>query len=124
MQFGERLVEREEVDHGDLWRRDRLVEHDPRCRAAPLAGRLPARVIDQDLPHQPRGHRKQVGAILRRRRARSHQPEIRLVDQRGRLKGVVWLFLTKPRSRHPAQLLVHERQQLLQRVSVPGPPLL
>ena len=59
----ERLVEREQVDYGHLWRRDRLVEHDPRCRAAPLAGRPPARVIDQDLPHQPRGHRKQAGAI-------------------------------------------------------------
>ena len=92
--------------------------------AASLASRLAACVIDQDLPHQPRGHREEVGAILRPRSARSDQPQVGLMDQCRCLKRVAWSFLTEPRPGHPAQFFVDERQQLLERVSVPGPPLL
>jgi hypothetical protein len=57
-QLGERLVEGKEVDRCDLRRCHRRVQGDEVFRAASLARLFPARVIDQNLPHNSRGQRK------------------------------------------------------------------
>src|SRR5262245_8897603 len=41
------------------------------------------------------------------------------VDERGRLQGVTGMLAAHERSRHPSQLAVNERQQLVERRAIP-----
>ena len=77
--------------------------------------RLPrAGVIDQDAPHQPGGHREEVGAVLPFHLADVDQAQVRLVDERGRLERVPGALPAHLPVRETAQLLVHQGNQLLE----------
>ena len=124
MQLGERLVQRKEIEGADLRRRNRLVQRDQCRRPASLPSRFPARMIDQNLTHQSCGHAEEMGTILRRRVSASHQSQIGLVHEGGRLQRVTRLFLAQTCAGHPPQFVVHEWEQPLQSLRIPClPPL-
>ena len=76
---------------------ERLVEGDLHRTAAAFLRVARARVIDQDAAHHARRDREEVRAILPRDGRSVDQPDIRLVDQRGRLQAVAHAL-----SRHAA----------------------
>ena len=45
-------------------------------------------MIDEDLAHQLRRHRKKVRPALQRQALHIHEPQVDLMDERRRLKGV------------------------------------
>ncbi len=49
-------------------------------------------MIDQNVPHQLRGHAEKVSTVLPLRRFLANQPKVRLVNQGGALEGVVGTF--------------------------------
>ena len=63
-----------------------------------------------------------MGVVARLRRALVDQPQIRLVDERRRLQGVIRTFCPQVAPRNPTQLLVHEGQEAMQRFFVSGAP--
>ena len=76
---------------------------------------LPAGVIDEDLAHQPGRHAVEVRPALQRHAVHIHQSQIDLVDERRRLEGVAWRFALEMSARHAAQLVIHERDQAVER---------
>ena len=79
-----------------------------------------AHVVDDDLAHDARGHRKVMAAIVDLERAVVGQLEIRLVHQRGRTHRVV---ATQLSGGEPAQFVVERGEQTLGclRVARPRP---
>ena len=55
--------------------------------------------------------------------AHAGQPEIRLVHERGGLQRVVAPFLPQVVGRELPELAIHERHEGIERLRVPGPPL-
>ena len=54
----------------------------------------------------------------------TYEPKVDLVHQSRRLKGVAWSLSSDMRARHPAQLRMHQRHELVERRDVslaPGP---
>ena len=78
----------EHVHAGRLggWRH--LVQAHHRDAAAALVGVLSAGVIDEDLAHQLRRHRKEVRPALQRHAVHIHESQVDLMDERRRLQGV------------------------------------
>src|SRR5262249_37823666 len=109
LQIGERLVQGDQIYL--LFRREAIdiVEWDPLGLAASLG--CPARlgVIDQHLSHQPRGRAEEVRAILPIDFALVYQPQKNLMDQSRRLQRVVDPLTAKIALRHPAQLVIDDR---------------
>jgi hypothetical protein len=81
-------------------------------------------VIDEDAPHHLGRDPEEVRAVLPGDVALSGEPHVGLVDQCRRLEGVVRTLLAQVGGGEPAQLSVHERHQLLERLSVAPSPLL
>ena len=52
-----------------------------------------------------------------------NEPEVDLIDERGRLEHVTRTLTRHVTPGEPAELLVHERQQLFDGVAVPASPL-
>ena len=66
-----------------------------------------ARMIDEDTPHRARRHGEEVGPILPLHAIELDQPEVRLVDERGRLQRVAVTFVAQVPSSQVMQLMVH-----------------
>ena len=81
-----------------------------------------ARVIDEDAPHQPRGHREELRAISPPHAAHAREPQKRFVDERRRLQRMVAPFATHLPPRHAAQVAVHDRHERVERERVAVPP--
>ena len=79
---------------------------------------LSAGVIDEDLAHQLRRHRKKVRPVLQRQSVHIHESQVDLMHERRRLKGVPRLFALEMAARHAAQLVIHERDQAVERLGV------
>ena len=79
---------------------------------------LSAGVIDEDLAHQLRRHRKEVRPVLQRQSVHIHESQVDLMHERRRLKGVPRLFAPEMAARHAAQLVIHERDQAVERRGV------
>jgi hypothetical protein len=47
-----------------------------------------------------------------------HESQVDLMHERRRLEGVPRLFAPEMTARHPAQLLIHERNQTVERLAV------
>ena len=121
----QRAVEIERVDGVDRPRRRRrpVVElHRQLAAAALLPQRLP-RMIDDDAPHELRGEREEVAAVLPVDVPLSEQLEVGLVDHDRRLQPIVAPFVLQLPRRQRAQLLVHQRHQLIECVAAAVPPL-
>ena len=75
--------------------------------------------VDQDAAHGLGGGGEEVPApIPVLGLLPAHQPQVRLVHQRGRLQGLTGLFVGQFLDRELAQLVVDERQELLARVPI------
>ena len=72
-------------------------------------------MIDEDLPHQPGRHAEEVRPARQCQAVHIHQSQIDLVDERRRLEGVSWRFAPEMAPRHAAQLVIHERDQAVER---------
>ncbi len=79
---------------------------------------LSAGVIDEDLAHQLRRHRKKVRPVLQRQSVHIHESQVDLMHERRRLEGVPRLFALETAARHAAQLVIHERDQTVERLGV------
>jgi hypothetical protein len=83
-----------------------------------------ARVIDQDPSHHLRRHAEEVRSILPADPLLTDQPEIRLMDQSGRLQRVIPTLVAQVAGRPPPELSIDQRQQIVPRLEVspaPGP---
>src|SRR5207253_11147176 len=75
---------------------------------------LRAREIDEDAAHQPRRHGEEMCAVLPVDLADIDQTDVRLVDERGRLQRMSGSFVSHVPPGDAAQLVMDERNQLLQ----------
>ena len=103
--------------------REVLVERDAVQRPAAFLVVARAREVDEHAAHQPRGHREEVRAILPLDAPDINQPEVDLVDERGRLEHVVRTLAGHMPLGNATQLGVDERNQLFDCVAVPASPL-
>ncbi len=77
-----------------------------------------ARVVHENPPHGRRRRAVEVPPAVEAHLAQHREAQIQLVDQRGRLQRVPVAFVPQESVRHPAQLPVHQREQLLHRGGV------
>ena len=83
----------------------------PLAIAAALLAEPPPGMIHEDLPHGSRRDTIKVDPVAEGEVA-TDEFEIGLVDQRGRVQGVVGAFAVHQAAGHPAQLLVDQREEL------------
>ena len=62
--------------------------------------------------------REEVRPVLQRHAVDIHQSKVDLMNERGRLKGVPRRFAAEMAARHPAQFVVDERDQAVERRGV------
>lgn len=118
----ERLIEGKHVHARRLSGvRDVLQTHHGGAAAA-FTGMLPARVVNEDLAHQLRRHRKKVCPVLQRQPVHIYESQVDLVHERRRLEGMPGKFALEMTARHAAQLVVHERDQTVERLGVATAP--
>ncbi len=113
-------------DHGQLAGRCILPCLFQRQRAdatPPFARLMSARVIDQDASHQLRSNPEKVGAVVPVHLPLIDQLEVRLVDQRSRLQGVLGPNGRQRAARDPAQLSVNERHEPIARGCIAVTPV-
>ena len=118
----ERIVEGDEIV-------PRLVRHDQRVikrhsdgPTTALLVTLRPRDVHEDAPHQPRGHREEVGPVLPVDVLDVDQPEVGLVHQRRGLQAVPAALARQAAPRDPAQFIVYERNQLVEGGLIAFPP--
>jgi hypothetical protein len=80
-------------------------------------------MVHENVPHYLCGDAKEVSAALPLRRFVPNQTEIRLVNQRPALKGVVGPFAAEIMAGDTTQLTVDKGNQLFPRVRITLPPL-
>lgn len=88
--------------------------------AFPIVGA--ARVINQDLSHQTRGHAEEMGAVLPRRVLPIDQPKVDLVDERGGLERVAHALASEITAGEARQFCGDQRRELLESVLVAVAP--
>ena len=105
----ERIVEGDEVLAG-LGRDDeRFVERHFLRTASAFLIALGSREVDENPPHQPRGHREEMRAILPLHLPYVDEPDKGFVDQRRGLQGVADAFVRHVAACEAAQLVMDER---------------
>ena len=84
------------------------------ARAHPAFARaaLP-RVVDQDLPHHPRGDPKEMAAVLPDPPSVFDQPQVCLIHERRGLKGVIVPLAPHVRARDTTQFSLNGGQKAL-----------
>jgi hypothetical protein len=90
---------------------------------AALGSETVARMIDQNMAHQLRGHTEEVSAVLPLRRFLANQTQIGLVYQRSALERVVGTFAPQVAAGHAAQLIVDYGYQRFPRFRVAVAPI-
>jgi hypothetical protein len=119
-QLPERFVQIDEVD--GLGRRGHLPLDQRHAQRASALGRLPRPgVVDQDPPHQPRGHREELVAILPMSRL-SDDAEVRLVREIGRRQRVGTPLLLQKRRGSAPELGIEKRHHRVARRFIPTAP--
>ena len=71
-------------------------------------------MVYQNTPHHLGSESKELRAVLPVNVFLIDEPQVRLIDQRGRLQSVIWKLLTKAIYRDTPQFLVDERQHLVE----------
>jgi hypothetical protein len=79
-------------------------------------------VVHEDAAHHASGHGEEMRAVVPRDVFRVDQPQVRLVDERGRLEAVTRALVTHVPPRELMELSVDERNQLLEGTLVALPP--
>ena len=75
-------------------------------------------MIDENLPHQSRGNREELCAVLPSHAAQVDEAQVRLVDESGRRQRVVGPLRAQSPARDPTQILVHNGDQPAVRGSI------
>ncbi len=75
-------------------------------------------IIHEDATHHLRGDAEEMGAVLPGGGALIDQPQIRFVDEAGRLQGVIGAFSLEILARELAQFFVDERHQASRRFRI------
>src|SRR5262249_19016506 len=83
----------------------------------------PTRVVEQDAPHDLRGNGKKMGAVLPVDAPLIDQLQIGFVDEDGRLNGAVAPLARGAARRDDAQLVVDERNETIEGLTVPALPV-
>ena len=81
-------------------------------------------VVDEDPPHDLCGDAKKMGPIPPIDMALIDEAQIRFVDERRRLQSMAHPLMTKLAPRDPAQLGIHQRQQLIESTVIPAAPII
>lgn len=93
-----------------------------RLGASAALRRLPSlRVIQQDLPHRPRGDTQEVRPILPGHGRRARQPQIGLVGEGGGVEAVVRIPAPPLAAGNFAEFFVHDGQEFIECASVARP---
>src|SRR5437867_4041736 len=101
-----------------------VVERHHRDAGPPLGGAVAPRVVDQNLTHQVRGNRHEMGAALEVwLRLLANQPQVRLVYKCRRLQGVSRPLPAQVGGREPMELAIESLGNLAQRGVVAAPPV-
>ena len=93
---------------------ERLVEGHLRRVAATLLIVPRARVVHEDAAHHASGHGEEMRAVVPLDRLPVDQADVGLVDERRRLEAVPHALARHAASRDPVELLMDERDQLLE----------
>src|SRR6185436_11511506 len=99
-------------------RRVRVLERHAHRAAAALLRVAPACVVHEDATHGLRGEPHEVRAVLPGDLALVEQPDVGLVRERRRLERVARAFAPKVAAGETAHLVVHEREERVQRALV------
>src|SRR5215470_11047757 len=102
-----------------------LAKHQSHAKGAalPLGGPAPTRMVDEDSSHDPRGDAEEVGAALPRHVGRLHEPQVGLMDESGRLEGMVAPLLAQVSGGEAPQLVVDDGKQLVESGLIAAIPL-
>ena len=115
-----------EIEHVDVERRHghrrRIVQRHVDSARAALLGAPGAGAVNEDAPHHLRRDGEELRTILPGRAALIDEPDVRLVHERGRLKGVVRPLAPQVRRGAATKLAIHEHQHTLARLEIPGGP--
>jgi hypothetical protein len=122
-QLIERLIQQQEVTVAWFDRAEPVIDCHSECRIGSLGGSVRPRVIHEDPAHHLRSDREEVDTVLPIH-ALIHQPQIRLVNQRRRLKSMVVPLVPKISGRPASELLINQGQEIVLRVSVASRPRL
>jgi hypothetical protein len=79
-------------------------------------------VVDQNAPHETRGQRQEVRAILPAYATKIDQSNEGFVDERGCLQRVIVTLATHLETGEAPQFLVDDRNQLIERGPIAPPP--
>ena len=115
--FGKRgqcIVDGDEIVIGFDRNDQRFVKRKDAGAGATLLIAARPRGIDENSPHQPCRHGKEMRAILPLHLSNLDEPQVGLVDERGCLQGVTVPLPAHVVRRQPPQLVVDERQQRLE----------
>src|SRR5262249_5461968 len=118
----ERVVQRDEFGGLLVGKRQRFIERKKLPPAAAFVGRATARVLDQDLAHQLRRHTVTMSPALPFGEILLDQPQVGLIDERGRLQGVIRALPAKIAVSQFMKLLEYDRHQLVERGLVASAP--
>jgi hypothetical protein len=121
-ELDERLVQLDAFTIAWLSGADPIVQDQLHGGAGTLGRLMLARVIDQDAAHHLRGQREKVRAVLPGNPVLPHQPQVRLVDQRRGLEGVVRPLASQIRAGSSPQFTVDHRYQIVARLQVTTAP--
>jgi hypothetical protein len=114
LETGNDLAEGQEIIRGPFDGDFHLIQVKTLPAAAAFEPPPAANLLDQDAAHGLGSRGEEVAtAIPVLRLLDTHQPEVRLMHQGGRLEGLAGLLLRQALGRQPAQLVVDQRQQLL-----------
>jgi hypothetical protein len=75
-------------------------------------------MIDEDLAHQRARQRKEVGPVLQRHAVDIDESQVDLMNERRRLQCVSRRFTPEMAARDAAKLLIHDREQAVERRGV------
>lgn len=105
----QRLIESDQIVAGFARNHQRFIERQHGGATAALLVVARACRVDEDASHHPRCHRKKVRPVLPLHLLDFDEPQIRLVDERGRLKCVIGPLPVHVMPGYAAQFLVDQR---------------
>lgn len=97
-----------------LFKEDCFLKQNPFLVTSTFFSAVGARIFNENTPHDLCRHAEEGGTVFQINPALFHQPEIKLVDQSGRLKNVVRPFMAHLGSSNAAQILIYQTDQLFQ----------
>ena len=111
---GERVVQCQDVIALAGREGEHFVERHGRHTSAAFLAAMPPRMVDENLPHQVRGHAIEMRAAFPFRRVLRYEPHVRLVDQGCRLQSVGGVLVAEVVGGQTTQFVVDDRNQQLE----------